>query len=98
LRGVPRLCGGILLCGAGGGKTLQPRLVLDCALIDVATIEPLVPLGDLIDRLGALERAAARTGSGGGTKPAPISKPAPAPAPPAPRLAEARGPRPEAPP
>lgn len=37
------------------GKTLFPRLVLDCALIDVATLEPLVPLGDLIERLGELE-------------------------------------------
>ena len=27
------------------GKSLQPRLVLDLALIDVATVEPLVPLG-----------------------------------------------------
>jgi DNA polymerase III subunit gamma/tau len=37
------------------GKTLFPRLVLDCALIDVATLEPLLPLGDLLDRLGELE-------------------------------------------
>lgn len=43
------------------GKTLFPRLVLDCALIDVATIEPLLPLGDLLERLAELE---ARLGSG----------------------------------
>ncbi len=45
----------MLRCCDELGKTLQPRLVLDCALIDVATVEPLVPLGDLIARLGALE-------------------------------------------
>jgi DNA polymerase-3 subunit gamma/tau len=42
--------------------------VLDCALIDVATIEPLVPLGDLIDRLGDLE---ARIAGKGGSRPTP---------------------------
>jgi DNA polymerase-3 subunit gamma/tau len=45
----------MLRCCDELGKTLQPRLVLDCALIDVATVEPLVPLGDLIERLGELE-------------------------------------------
>src|SRR6185436_13552052 len=55
----------ILRCCDELGKTLQPRLVLDCALIDVATVEPLVPLGDLIDRLGELEQ---RIASGGGAK------------------------------
>ncbi|HEU0030992.1 MAG TPA: DNA polymerase III subunit gamma/tau [Kofleriaceae bacterium] len=45
----------MLRCCDELGKTLQPRLVLDCALIDVATVEPLVPLGDLIDRLSELE-------------------------------------------
>ena len=62
----------MLRCCDELGKTLQPRLVLDCALIDVATIEPLVPLGDLIDRLNELEgRLAgrpARAGGGGGAK------------------------------
>ena len=54
----------MLRCCDELGKTLQPRLVLDCALIDVATIEPLVPLGDLIDRLGELEaRLAGKGGS-----------------------------------
>jgi DNA polymerase III subunit gamma/tau len=68
----------MLRCCDELGKTLQPRLVLDCALIDVATIEPLVPLGDLIDRLGDLE---ARIAKGGGQRSAPSgsggSRPAP---------------------
>jgi DNA polymerase III subunit gamma/tau len=54
------------------GKTLFPRLVLDCALIDVATLEPLVPLGDLIDRLGELE---ARLTHGGARSPRPSGSP-----------------------
>ncbi|MDB4954224.1 MAG: polymerase subunit gamma and tau [Myxococcales bacterium] len=81
----------MLRCCDDLGKTLQPRLVLDCALIDVATVEPLVPLGDLIERLGDLEMriargggsrpAAAPSGGGGGRAPAaqtpaPASKPA----------------------
>ncbi len=86
----------MLRCCDELGKTLQPRLVLDCALIDVATIEPLVPLGDLIDRLGDLEaRVAGKGGSrstpspsgpggggGGGARPQPKA-PAPVQAPPA---------------
>jgi DNA polymerase-3 subunit gamma/tau len=62
----------MLRCCDELGKTLQPRLVLDCALIDVATIEPLVPLGDLIERLGELEGRIARGAparSGGGGEP-----------------------------
>ncbi|HEY0193520.1 MAG TPA: DNA polymerase III subunit gamma/tau [Kofleriaceae bacterium] len=91
----------MLRCCDELGKTLQPRLVLDCALIDVATVEPLVPLGDLIDRLGELEgrlaggvRPAPRTAggsSGGGSKPAPT--PAPTPARPAASTAPSRPPR-----
>ncbi len=66
------------------GKSLQPRLVLDLALIDVATVEPLVPLGDLLERLGELERRlAGGSGGGGGARVAP-SRPAAAPAAPAP--------------
>ncbi len=73
--GVRQMFDRMLRCCDELGKTLQPRLVLDCALIDVATIEPLVPLGDLIDRLGELEgrlggrgvvRAIASSGGGGG--------------------------------
>src|SRR5689334_12137960 len=52
----------MLRCCDELGKTLQPRLVLDCALIDVATIEPLIPLGDLIERLGELEAKVAGRG------------------------------------
>ncbi len=70
----------MLRCCDELGKTVQPRLVLDCALIDLATIEPLVPLGDLIERLGELEaklarggasatRAAPSSGEGGGARP-----------------------------
>jgi DNA polymerase III subunit gamma/tau len=77
----------MLRCCDELGKTLQPRLVLDCALIDVATIEPLVPLGDLIERLteleGRLAGRAPRAGGGGGSKdrprPAPSESRAPAP-------------------
>ena len=62
----------MLRCCDELGKTLQPRLVLDCALIDVATIEPLVPLGDLLERLSDLEARLsgrpARAGGGGGSK------------------------------
>src|SRR5689334_9645842 len=54
----------MLRCCDELGKTLQPRLVLDCALIDVATVEPLVPLGDLIERLGELEARLAGKGAG----------------------------------
>ena len=53
----------VLRCCDELGKTLQPRLVLDCALIDVATVEPLVPLGDLIERLGELEARLSRGGA-----------------------------------
>jgi DNA polymerase-3 subunit gamma/tau len=68
----------MLRCCDELGKTLQPRLILDCALIDVATIEPLVPLGDLLDRLTELEARLAgrpaRAGGGGGAR----DKPGPA--------------------
>jgi DNA polymerase III subunit gamma/tau len=53
----------MLRCCDELGKTLQPRLVLDCALIDVATIEPLIPLGDLLERLGELEGRLAGKGA-----------------------------------
>ena len=81
----------MLRCCDELGKTLQPRLVLDCALIDVATIEPLVPLGDLLERLGELEARLAgkpvrTTGGGGGAKdrPRPSGGAVPAPRPPQP--------------
>ena len=86
----------MLRCCDELGKSLQPRLVLDCALIDVATVEPLVPLGDLIDRLCDLEarlqgRGASRaapSGGGGGQRPSPPPRQAaPASAPPIQRAA-----------
>ncbi|HMG24976.1 MAG TPA: DNA polymerase III subunit gamma/tau, partial [Kofleriaceae bacterium] len=76
----------MLRCCDELGKTLQPRLVLDCALIDVATVEPLVPLGDLLERLSELEarlagKSARAAGGGGGTR----DRPRPAPSGPPPR-------------
>ena len=59
----------MLRCCDELGKTLQPRLVLDCALIDVATVEPLVPLGDLLARLNELEGRLASKSAGGGARP-----------------------------
>ncbi|RMH41117.1 MAG: DNA polymerase III subunit gamma/tau [Deltaproteobacteria bacterium] len=40
--------------------TRMPRLALDLALIDVAATEPVLPLGDLLDRLEELERRLGR--------------------------------------
>jgi DNA polymerase-3 subunit gamma/tau len=48
------------------GETQMPRLVLDLALIEVAAIEPVLPLGDLLDRLAALERKIGAPGGRGG--------------------------------
>ncbi|MBP9089089.1 MAG: DNA polymerase III subunit gamma/tau, partial [Kofleriaceae bacterium] len=87
---VAQMFARMIRCCDDLGKTLQPRLVLDCALIDVATIEPMIPLGDLLTRLGELEVRLARgggsasggPGSGGGSRaPAPTptaAKPGPA--------------------
>jgi DNA polymerase III subunit gamma/tau len=68
-----------------------PRLLYEMAAIDLCAAEPLVPLGDLLQRLDDLEarlRGArpAPAGTGGGpilapTAPAPKAKPAPAPGP-----------------
>jgi DNA polymerase-3 subunit gamma/tau len=88
----------MLRCCDELGKTLQPRLVLDCALIDVATVEPLVPLGDLLERLGELEARltgkSVRAGGGGGTKdrPRPTGSASPAPRPPPPGRTAMPGP------
>jgi DNA polymerase III subunit gamma/tau len=65
----------MLRCCDELGKTLQPRLVLDCALIDIATVEPLVPLGDLIERLGELEARLAGKGPSGPTAGPPRAAP-----------------------
>jgi DNA polymerase-3 subunit gamma/tau len=52
-------------------RSQMPRMVLDLALIEAACSEALLPLGDLLDRLAALERrlgggaaGSARSGSG----------------------------------
>jgi DNA polymerase III subunit gamma/tau len=80
----------MLRCCDELGKTLQPRLVLDCALIDVATVEPLVPLGDLVERLGELEaRLVGRGAQARHDRP-----PAPRAPAPAPRVPVAASPRP----
>jgi DNA polymerase III subunit gamma/tau len=72
----------MLRCADDLGKTLQPRLVLDFALIDVATLEPLVPLGDLLARLGELEQRLG--GSGGAPRPRPGQGSGPGPSRPSP--------------
>lgn len=51
------------------GRIDQPRMVLDLALIEVAATEPVLPLGDLIDRLGALERKLGPGGRSGAAAP-----------------------------
>jgi DNA polymerase-3 subunit gamma/tau len=74
-------------------RSQTPRLILEMALLDLCFAEPLLPLGDLLDRLGKLESRLA------GTSPA---APAARPAPPRPRLATVpaappRAPAPESP-
>ncbi len=88
----------MIRCADELSRLPQPRMVLDLALIDVATLEPLLPLGDLIERLGALESrlggSAPRGGGGGAVRPRAVS-PAPAPVP-APTPAAAPAPTPAA--
>jgi DNA polymerase-3 subunit gamma/tau len=83
-RRVQQMFERMLRCCDDLSKTLQPRLVLDFALIDVATIEPLVPLGDLIHRLGEMERGlvAHRAAPAVGGRRSPPKRLPPAPAPP----------------
>jgi DNA polymerase-3 subunit gamma/tau len=78
-------------------KALAPRLLLEVALIDMASAEPLVPIADLVDRLdqmtkGAPPRPAPRRAEPPAAPPpravAP-PPPAPAPAPPRPRAVAA---------
>jgi DNA polymerase III subunit gamma/tau len=93
----------MLRCCDELGKTLQPRLILDCALIDVATVEPLVPLGDLLDRLTELEgrlagrsaRAGGSSGGGGAIKDRDRPRPATPPSPRSPGPAMRTAPPPE---
>ena len=46
-------------------RTRVPRLVLEMGLLDLVHGEPLVPLGDLIERLEQISSGAPGTGSGG---------------------------------
>jgi DNA polymerase-3 subunit gamma/tau len=43
------------------GRSQTPRLIIEMALIDLCFAEPLLPLGDLLDRLGKLETRLAGT-------------------------------------
>jgi len=45
-------------------RSQTPRLILEMALVDLCFAEPLLPLGDLLDRLGKLEARLAAPGSG----------------------------------
>ncbi|MDB4983018.1 MAG: polymerase subunit gamma and tau, partial [Myxococcales bacterium] len=49
------------------GKSQTPRLLFEMAAVDLAAAEPLVPIGDLLERLDALE---VRLAGGGGGAPA----------------------------
>jgi len=65
-------------------RSQTPRLIIEMALVDLCFIEPLLPLGDLIDRLGRLEgRLSGSVGAAParGTDPRPrlVSVPAAAP-------------------
>jgi DNA polymerase-3 subunit gamma/tau len=70
-------------------RSQTPRLIIEMALIDLCFAEPLLPLGDLLDRLGKLETRLA--GSAG-------NSPAPRGADPRPRLAIVPPPSSSAPP
>jgi DNA polymerase-3 subunit gamma/tau len=67
-------------------KSQTPRLLVEMAAVDLCAAEPLLPIGDLLERLDALEARlssgapAPRPGGSGGGVPA---RPAPAPAAPA---------------
>ena len=69
-------------------KALAPRLLLEVALVDMASAEPLVPIAELVDRLADMTRDAAppappRAGPRRADPPPPA--PAPAVTPPAPK-------------
>src|SRR3569623_2007106 len=48
------------------GKAAHPRLILEMAAVDLCQAAPLAPLGDLLDRLEALEGRLSAPGGGGG--------------------------------
>jgi DNA polymerase-3 subunit gamma/tau len=60
------------------GKSQSPRLIFEMAICDLCFTEPLLPLGDLLQRLEELE---GRLGPGGGTAPPPSRPPTRGPAP-----------------
>jgi DNA polymerase-3 subunit gamma/tau len=64
-------------------RTRVPRLVLEMGLLDLVHSEPLMPLGDLIDRLEQISTGAPGGGGGGSRSaaPNPAARSAPAPAP-----------------
>jgi DNA polymerase-3 subunit gamma/tau len=70
-------------------KSTLPRMHLELALIDLVSAEPLLPLGDLIERLEDLERRTAGHGQGapGGSSSGGGDKPQPAPHAPAIQIA-----------
>ena len=53
-------------------RSQTPRLIIEMALVDLCFAEPLLPLGDLLDRLARLE---GRLASGGPAAPAPPARP-----------------------
>jgi DNA polymerase-3 subunit gamma/tau len=64
-------------------RTRVPRLVLEMGLLDLVHSEPLMPLGDLIDRLEQISTGAPGGGGGGSRSaaPNPAARSIPAPAP-----------------
>ena len=70
-------------------RSQTPRLIVEMALLDLCFAEPLLPLGDLLDRLGRLE---SRLASGT------TAQPAARPGEPRPRLAAVSAPPPPTPP
>ena len=67
-------------------RSQTPRLIIEMALVDLCFIEPLLPLGDLIDRLGRLEArlsgsATAAPARSGDARPRLVSVPTAAPPP-----------------
>lgn len=70
-------------------RTRVPRLVLEMGLLDLVHSEPLVPLGDLIDRLEQISAGTSGSGSGGPARSLPAAgRGAPPMNAPAPRRAE----------
>jgi DNA polymerase-3 subunit gamma/tau len=70
-------------------RSQTPRLIIEMALVDLCFVEPLLPLGDLLDRLGKLEARLA-----GAVSAAPTVPTVPRGADPRPRLAVVPSPAP----